>query len=195
MLTIAPRRAIRFGSSACVSVTRAVMLVSIIVRQSSRLACCAGAVPWARPALLTSRSMLRKPSGSASSAACIASPSRTSKAAACTHLSPTWSTSSCSRSARRPVATMRQPASAKRRAVARPKPDVAPVMKAVLIIENLSGFEGEHHDADADHRDPAPLAQLQALAEEHEGENGDEQHAEFVDGGDVGGRTDLQRAE
>ena len=69
---IAPLRAISVGSSAWVSVTSAVMLVSIIVRQSSRLARCAGSVPWARPALLTSRSMSRKPSGSASSAACIA---------------------------------------------------------------------------------------------------------------------------
>ena len=36
---------------------------------------------------------------------------------------------------------------------------------------------------------------LQALAEENESENGDEQHAELVDGGDVGGGTDFERAE
>src|SRR5690606_39053907 len=38
----------------------------------------------------------------------------------------------CRRSLRRPVSTSAQPASAKRRAVARPKPEVAPVMKAIL---------------------------------------------------------------
>src|SRR6476620_3882059 len=189
-----PRRAISPGSNALVSVTSAVMLVSIIVRQSSRLASCAGLVPCARPALLTSRSMLRKPSGSASSAACIASASRMSKAATWMVLRPICSASASSRSARRPVATMRQPASAKRRAVARPKPEVAPVTKTVLII-GLSGFEGDHDHAQADQRHADPFAQAQALAEEYEREHRDQQHAELVDRGDVGGGAGLERAE
>jgi hypothetical protein len=84
MLMIAPLRAISCGSSAWVSVTSAVMLVSIMVFQSDSSACCAGLVPCARPALLTSRSMPRKRSGNASSAARIAASSRMSKQAACT---------------------------------------------------------------------------------------------------------------
>src|SRR5690606_11759848 len=53
MLMTAPRRSIRAGSRAWVSVARAVTLVSIIGRHWARSARCAGAVPSARPALLT----------------------------------------------------------------------------------------------------------------------------------------------
>jgi len=57
-------------------------MVSIIVVQSDSLALCAGAVPCARPALLTSRSIWPNAGGSASRAASIATGSRMSKAAA-----------------------------------------------------------------------------------------------------------------
>ena len=42
--------------------------------------------------------------------------------------------SSSRRSLRRPVRTSAQPASAKRRAVARPKPEVAPVMNTIFCF-------------------------------------------------------------
>ena len=45
---------------------------------------------------------------------------------------PSDSTRASSRSRRRPVATMRQPSAASRRAMASPKPEVAPVTIAVL---------------------------------------------------------------
>ena len=75
--------------------------------------------------------MPRKRSGRASSAARIAVSSRTSKQAVCT-ASPSSARRTSRRSARRPVATTCQPASTKRRAAARPKPAVAPVIRAVL---------------------------------------------------------------
>src|SRR5690606_3175639 len=90
-----------------------------------------------RPALLTSTSMPRKASGSASSAASKAPASRMSKAATCRRSPPCASTSACRRAARRPVAITRQPSSRKRRTAAAPKPAVAPVMRMVL---GMGGF-------------------------------------------------------
>src|SRR5690606_27709760 len=133
-LMIAPRRSTSVGSRRWVRVTRAVMLVSIITRQSSSEACWAGAVPSARPALLTSTSIPAKPSGSAAIAASIAAVSRTSNTAGCTLAAPSSSTRACRRSPRRPVATTFQPVATNWRAAARPKPEVAPVMSTVLDI-------------------------------------------------------------
>src|SRR5690606_23475107 len=115
----------------------AVMLVSIICRHCSRLARWAGAVPSARPALLTSTSMPRNGAGIASSAACIASASRMSNTATCRRSPPGSSRSACRRPARRPVATTRQPSARKRRTAAAPNPAVAPVMRMVRAMDGL----------------------------------------------------------
>ena len=53
---------------------------------------------------------------------------------ACTLSAPMAATSASSRSARRPVATTRHPAAANARAAASPMPEVAPVMRAVLLM-------------------------------------------------------------
>src|SRR5208337_2354283 len=135
---IAPRRAISPGSNLWVSEASAVTLVSIIVFHWARSAVWAGFLPSARPALLIRRSMPRKFSGSAASAASRAASSRTSKAAGCTLSAPREATSASSRSARRPVAMTRQPAAENRRAAASPMPEVAPVMSAVLAMASPS---------------------------------------------------------
>src|SRR5690606_10284747 len=116
-----------------VIVTSAVTLVSIICRHWARSQACAGAVPSASPALLTSRSMARKGAGIVSSAAAMASASRMSKQAAWTRSGPRRAARASSRSWRRPVATARQPADTKRSTIAAPKPAVAPVTSSVFI--------------------------------------------------------------
>jgi len=133
-LMIAPRRAIRPGKSLWVRDARAVTLVSIIVRHWPRSASCALAVPSASPALLMRRSMSAKTAGRAASAASLAASSRTSKAAGQIQSLPRASTRASSRSARRPVATTRQPAATKARAAASPMPEVAPVMRTVRVM-------------------------------------------------------------
>src|SRR5690554_6767017 len=143
MLMIAPRRSTSAGNRRWVSVARAVMLVSIICRHCSRLARWAGAVPSARPALLTSTSMPRNGAGIASSAACIASASRMSNAATCRRSPPSSSRSACRRPARRPVATTCQPSARKRRTVAAPNPAVAPVTRMVRVMGWLRRGERE----------------------------------------------------
>src|SRR5690348_912668 len=138
MLTIAPRRWISWGSSRWVSDTSAVTLVSIICFHCARSACCAGAVPSASPALLTSRSMPAKAGGRLACAACIAASSRTSNAVACTCSEPWRSTNCCNRSARRPLAITRQPPATKRSTVAAPNPEVAPVIQTVRVVMGKS---------------------------------------------------------
>src|SRR5690348_15368458 len=148
MLTMAPRRSISCGSSRCVIVASAVTLVSIICFHCARSACCAGAVPSARPALLTSRSMPANDGGRAAWAARMAASSRMSKAAACTRSAPWRSTSCRNRSARRPLAITRQPPATKRSTVAAPKPAVAPVIQAILpFMRLLAFFQGDRRDA------------------------------------------------
>src|SRR5690606_36534270 len=61
--------------------------------------------------------------------------------------------------ARRPVATTLQPAATNRRVAARPKPEVAPVMKTVLdivdfLLGEACGFS--HHHATVARRMPGP---------------------------------------
>src|SRR6185437_1480956 len=147
MLTIAPRRSISCGSSRWVIVTSAVTLVSIICFHCARSACCAGAVPSARPALLTSRSISAKSAGRAACAARMAASSRMSKAAACTRSPPCLSTSCCNRSARRPLAITRQPPATKRSTLAAPNPAVAPVIQTVLPpMPLLPFFERDGRD-------------------------------------------------
>src|SRR5699024_2857716 len=51
--------------------------------------------------------------------------------------SPSSLRKASSRSCRRPVAITRLPASAKRRATAAPKPEVAPVMKTVSVLASI----------------------------------------------------------
>ncbi len=127
--------AISVGSSAWVTLTRPVMLVSIMVCQSARSTCCAGCGASARPALLTRQSIWRNSAGSCATTSCTAPAWRTSSVAICTGTFADSSPfSSSRRSLRRPVSTSAQPASAKRRAVARPKPEVAPVMNTIFCF-------------------------------------------------------------
>src|SRR3954447_15619118 len=115
-------------------VTSPVTLVSIMVRHCSRSASKAGAVPSARPALLTSTSTPRNRSGRAASAASMVPASRMSKTEAWTRSAPSSCLSLSRRSARRPVMMTFHPAFEKRRAVTSPKPAVAPVTSTVLVI-------------------------------------------------------------
>src|SRR5580658_2780408 len=78
--------------------------------------------------------MSRNPSGSAASAASRAVSSVTSKAAGYSLFAPSEAPTASSRSARRPVAITRQPAATNARAAASPMPEVAPVMRAVLVM-------------------------------------------------------------
>ena len=108
------------------------MLVSTMVSQSSRSQDCAGSVPSARPALLIRPRRVANSSGRLSTAALIAARSRTSRVSGSTRVFAESSPArACRRSSRRPVSTSDQPASAKRRAQASPKPEVAPVMNRV----------------------------------------------------------------
>src|SRR5690348_3588886 len=157
MLTIAPRRSISIGSSRRVSVTSAVMLVSIICRHCARSQSCAGLVPSANPALFTSRSIPRKSSGNAASALRIAGSSRMSKAAVCTRPLPKRSTRCCRRSARRAQAITRQPFCANSVAIAAPKPEDAPVTRTVPLI---ALFFLQRNRVDAGRRQPL-LGRLQ----------------------------------
>src|SRR3546814_16159147 len=62
-LRIIPLRAIKVGSNLCVTVTRAVMLVSIIRRHSPSSLSWAGPVPRARPELLSNMSIAANGAG------------------------------------------------------------------------------------------------------------------------------------
>lgn len=106
-----------------------------MVSQSSRLQFCAASTPSARPALLTRPRNLSKPAGKLAMACSMALRSRTSSTRPCTSVLADSSAHRASRrSLRRPVSTSFQPASAKRRAVASPKPEVAPVMNTVDVM-------------------------------------------------------------
>ncbi|SAQ55777.1 Uncharacterised protein [Klebsiella michiganensis] len=126
---------ISVGSSAWVTLTSPVTLVSIIVFQSSRSTFCAGCGDSASPALLISVVISAKPAGSAATAAATASLSRTSSSIMCTGTcEASLSCSVFSRAKRRPLSTSDQPASAKTCAAASPNPEVAPVINTTLLV-------------------------------------------------------------
>ncbi|MNE40980.1 hypothetical protein D3C80_1350280 [compost metagenome] len=106
-----------------------------MVSQSSRLQFCAASTPSARPALLTRPRIFSNPAGRLAMACSMALRSRTSSTRPCTSVLADSSAHRASRrSLRRPVRISFQPASAKRRAVASPKPEVAPVMNTVDVM-------------------------------------------------------------
>src|SRR5258706_8593361 len=121
------------GSTARVTQRSPFTFVSIIRSQSSGSADCTGSSPAARPALLTTTSSEVRRSRWPRRAASTAARSRTSKTSGVTG-TPCFAESSRAierrRSSRRPVTTTRAPSAAKRRAIASPKPLVAPVTSA-----------------------------------------------------------------
>ena len=146
----APRPwAIRRGNNRRVLYIRPLMLVSTMVSQSSRSHLGAGSTPRARPALLISPRSVAKEGGRLAMAASIAWRSRTSSTRPWTSVCFDNSAHRAfRRSSRRPVSTSFQPASAKRRAQASPKPDVAPVINRVLDI--VTSWNGLIHSLEID---------------------------------------------
>jgi hypothetical protein len=126
---IAPLRSISPGRSSRVRATRPEMLVSITCASGPHSACCSGASGEARPALFSSRSTAPVSAAKASIAARSRMSSATGRKA-----SPSSPASASSRSLRRPVPITSQPSATNRRAAAWPKPEVAPVMRAVLVM-------------------------------------------------------------
>ncbi|MNY15862.1 hypothetical protein D3C86_1490980 [compost metagenome] len=106
-----------------------------MVSQSSRSHLGAGSTPRASPALLINPRSLAKDGGRLAIASSMALRSRTSSTRPWTSVCFDSSAhNALRRSSRRPVSTSFQPASAKRRAQASPKPEVAPVINRVLDI-------------------------------------------------------------
>src|SRR6185295_1048628 len=136
MLITCPRlRATIPGSTARVQYVRPLMFVSTMTSQSSTSAVCAGLMPRARPALLTRRSGASNGDGSDANVRSTAARSRTSSVATWTVVFFESSSFAASRrSARRAASTSRHPSAANRRAHARPKPLVAPVITAVFVM-------------------------------------------------------------
>jgi hypothetical protein len=149
-LTIpAPRPwAMSRGNSRRVLYIRPLMLVSTMVSQSSRSHLGAGSTPRARPALLISPRSLANEGGRLAIASSMAWRSRTSSTRPWTSVCFDKSAHrALRRSSRRPVSTSFQPASAKRRAQASPKPEVAPVINRVLdIVFSLLRLMGSQWD-------------------------------------------------
>ncbi len=121
------------GSRARVMWISPAMLVATISSQPASDADCAGSMPRASPALLTSTSTSRQPSGRLPGRAATAAASVTSSSTACT-AKPSSSARAARRSARRAHAMTRWPSRTNRLAIAAPKPAEAPVTRIVRLM-------------------------------------------------------------
>ena len=119
------------GNTVRVTVTSPLVLVSIIVSHSSSELDCAGAVPKARPALFTSTSIGFQSAGSCASALSTEARSVTSIVTG-SRRSPSSPCSRARRSVRRAAAMTQCPLATNLRAIASPKPALAPVIRTIM---------------------------------------------------------------
>ena len=110
------------------------MLVSIMVCQSARSTCCAGCGASARPALLTAIDLAEFGRQLRHHLPHRAGLAHVERGDMHRHLRRQLALQLFQTLAAPPVSTSAQPASAKRRAVARPKPEVAPVMNTIFCF-------------------------------------------------------------